>query len=454
MSANRDASATRQRSGTGHGRTRRYAAAVAGLALLSTGIAGVPAPVAAAPVTGGSQAQPEPVPETSAVIEFTDAAAALKETALSPYLAEIVRSAGRVRTVDIRAGALGTSLTAETVTIGLFDDVTLAVDTTVALSEGAGLGRTSSLTYSAASEDSVAIVTIIDNDVHGTFWQGATRYGIEPLGDGRHLVFEDGRVFPAEAAPLGLAGRASAGAATASPGSLTASTVVDVMVGYDEWAKTVYGGAAATEAEIIDMINQTNLVLSNSLVDVEVALTNTLDLNYTPNSSDHTDEYSNYLFAIRDGSDGIVDNLHTEREANDADLIAVISTISESCGATIYDNVAPEDVAYTLSDATCAVGNLTFPHEIGHTLCAAHDPEHSSFNRCGHQDGFGHYSSVENLRTVMSYADWRNDCEGCVRIPYFSNPDVSHNGWTTGIVDERDNARVVGVTAPVVAAWR
>jgi hypothetical protein len=65
--------------------------------------------------------------------------------------------------------------------------------------------------------------------------------------------------------------------------------------------------------------------------------------------------------------------------------------------------------------------------------------------------GYGHY--VDALfRTVMSYV---NQCpSGCLRRPFFSNPELSFGGFPTGIDGERDNARSINETSDIVANYR
>ena len=96
-------------------------------------------------------------------------------------------------------------------------------------------------------------------------------------------------------------------------------------------------------------------------------------------------------------------------------------------------------------------------HEIGHLQGNMHDRENSSFpgafeysygfRRCV-RDGTG-------FRTVMAYS-----CAGAPRVTQFANPDVTFNGWPTGIsyeidpANSADNARSMNETADTVAAFR
>ncbi|MCW6006045.1 cellulose binding domain-containing protein [Micromonospora sp. CPCC 205371] len=434
-----------------------------GAALVGSGLVGLSGPVAAAPIAAEpaipsrTATWAEPVAGTSAEIAFTDAPASLKASPLSPHLAQIVRDARRVRTVDLDTAALSPSLAAESVAIELFDDVTVDLKTNVALSKGAAIGGRTSSTYSAGGDGGAAVATIVGGDLHVSLWKGRAKYGIEPLGGGRHLVFEDGRRFPNEAPPVaqdGKAAKAPAAAAPAGSGTL-ATSVIDIMVAFDETAQAMFGSVAAIEAEIIEMINVSNMTYANSQIDQQLALTNIVDLGYTPNATDGTTDEQTYLSRIRGKTDGIVDSVHTQRDDNSADLVSVITDATSVCGVgylPVSGNPAELD-AYSLTDGGCAVSNLTFPHEVGHNMCAHHDPANVTSNPCG-SEAFAHVGPAENLRTVMAYANAANGCTTCTRIPYFSNPNVTANGWTTGIAGSRNNAAVMGARAAGIAAYR
>ncbi len=300
---------------------------------MGSGLIGLGTP-ASATTTDADDIQPQaisspavvwekPVTGESAAITFRDADIAARSAALSPYLTEIVREATQVRTVEIDANALGPSLRAESVSVELFDDVTVGLETTVALSQGASIDGLSSRTYSATGEDSAAMLTVIDGDVHGVFWKGTTRYGIEPLGGGRHLIFEDGRAFLDEAEPLADYGEGVAAPSAPAQAQLAQGpTVVDIMVAYDDLAVTYFGSVAALQTEILEMINVSNMVYANSQIDLQLSLTNIYDLAYTPSIADGTldpdgkTDSSEYLKKIRLKDDGLLDDLHPVRDAH------------------------------------------------------------------------------------------------------------------------------------------
>ncbi|GIH10029.1 hypothetical protein Rhe02_80960 [Rhizocola hellebori] len=408
----------------------------------------------------GRVAYRRPAAGTSATVRFNDAAAVNAAT-LPPYLRDITSSAKRTRTVGIDAQAMSTSLAAATVTLELFADVSVPLQTTVAPSPGAGFQKLSSSTYSAGGPSGTAIVSVIGNDVHASIWKGTQKYGIKPLGNGLHLVFEDGRVFPGEDEPAQALQRVNTpdpavAKSVAGAGIAAAVPVIDVMVAFDDLAQAAYGSVAAAEADIIDMINVSNMSYLNSNNDQQLALTNIVDLNYTPNAADGTDDDFAYIRAIRSKVDGIVDSLHTDRDANGADLFSVIGNVTSFCGVAYspISAVPAESDAFSLVDYNCAVGNLSFPHELGHNMCADHDPINATDGSPCQPDGFGHFGIAENLRTIMSYANVENGCPTCVRVPYFSNPNVTYNGWTTGVLGANDNSRVLEITDTDVSNYR
>jgi len=104
--------------------------------------------------------------------------------------------------------------------------------------------------------------------------------------------------------------------------------------------------------------------------------------------------------------------------------------------------------AFTVTSRTCAVGNLSFAHELGHNMGSAHNPENGGGGTYSYS--YGHWINGV-FRTVMSYS---NPCSwGCTRRAYFSNPSVTYNGYATG-TSSRDNARSINNTDTVIANYR
>ena len=63
---------------------------------------------------------------------------------------------------------------------------------------------------------------------------------------------------------------------------------------------------------------------------------------------------------------------------------------------------------------------------------------------------YGHGHVNGKWRDIMSY---QQSCDGCVRIPYWSNPRVTYKGEPTGTV-AADNAPVILEQAERVSNFR
>lgn len=129
------------------------------------------------------------------------------------------------------------------------------------------------------------------------------------------------------------------------------------------------------------------------------------------------------------------------------------------------DGSDSDDVDVVLS-TSCAVGDRTFTHEIGHILSARHDISTSyAYSGNPFTDDYGYSSSSPAFHTIMGELDGTggvcNPTDGCPRINYWSSLTQTYNGaalGTTqtinGVTYSSDMANVLGTTVPIVAAYR
>jgi hypothetical protein len=122
---------------------------------------------------------------------------------------------------------------------------------------------------------------------------------------------------------------------------------------------------------------------------------------------------------------------------------------------------ASASFALSTSDRTCSNANLSFPHETGHNVGYNHDPANAGCTLTAQPSGqlgcsgsynYGHSFPIgaPKWRTVMAYPGALG-----TRITQFSNPLVLYQGlYPTGIVNERDNARIAVARAAILAAFR
>ncbi len=214
---------------------------------------------------------------------------------------------------------------------------------------------------------------------------------------------------------------------------------IDVLVLYTTPVKTSLGGDAQAQAFAQSAIDTTNTTYLNSKIRQRVRLVNAQETTIA-----ETGALSSELSTVRNNA-----AVAALRDQYKADLVAMISNSSDACGIGYLMGSANPLNGFTVTSRTCAVGNLSFPHEIGHNIGSQHNPENGS--GATYSYGYGHYVNGV-FRTVMSYVD---PCPaGCTRRPYFSNPEILFSGLPTGIDNARDNARSINNTADTIANYR
>ena len=217
---------------------------------------------------------------------------------------------------------------------------------------------------------------------------------------------------------------------------------IDVLVVYTTATKNFLGGDTQAQTLAQQAVDTTNTAYFNSKIRQRIRMVHAQEYIYTETTSGSTD-----LSNLRNNP-----TIQTLRNTHKADLVAMIGEIQGACGVGYLmgaDNPASQNNGFTVTARSCAVGNLSFAHELGHNMGSAHNPENGSSSTYPY--GFGHYVNGV-YRTVMSYVD---PCaSGCTRRPYFSNPNVEFSGFPTGIDNARDNARSINNTADSIANYR
>lgn len=100
----------------------------------------------------------------------------------------------------------------------------------------------------------------------------------------------------------------------------------------------------------------------------------------------------------------------------------------------------------------------SFAHEVGHNLGGEHDWDiiqsqtNNQFTRenASLPYAFGHYATTQ-YKSLMAYPHGIPLPRWSLQI---SNPEVTFDGWITGVVDEADNAIAMQYWAPYVSAFR
>jgi hypothetical protein len=218
--------------------------------------------------------------------------------------------------------------------------------------------------------------------------------------------------------------------------------VIDILVPYTAKAAAHY---VDIKHELIELaIEEANQSFLNSgVTNVRLRLVHSYQTSYIETGATHFD----HVFRLADKGDGYMDEVHAIRDAYQADVVVLIVDDPNGCGLSA--GVAPKaDRAFAVVHHECAATSYSLAHEIGHILGARHDID---LDNASIPYAFGHgFIYGKKWRTVMSYAE---SCDGCPRLPIWSNPEVKVGGVAAGNAIS-DNARVISEGALRVARFR
>jgi peptidyl-Asp metalloendopeptidase len=224
--------------------------------------------------------------------------------------------------------------------------------------------------------------------------------------------------------------------------ALEAKTIViDVMMLYTTRAASHYMRDPEDMLELaIERVNDT--FHNSGLGNISLRLVHTQAVDY----DEHGSEQFNDLYRMVDGKVPFKD-IRRLRDEKHADVVGLLVDDPRGCG--LSTRVAPDsEEAYFVVHYACAAVTISIAHEIGHILGARHDRRTDPINT-PFPYGHGHVNGTK-WRDIMSYQE---SCNGCPRIPFWSNPRVLYKGEPAGTLTE-DNARVILEQAERVSNFR
>ena len=314
----------------------------------------------------------------------------------------------------------------------------------------------------AETGESALLMRWNDGHITGLVGYKGRIYTIASLGGQLHAVVEmDPRQMPPDhAAPKPTADpradlRPDAPAKVAAPATPPAvnplsdadrqaleakKIVIDVMILYTKKAASRY---VRDPADLLEMaIEQANEAFRNSgLGNISLRLVHTQVIDYDESDGEHFE----HLYRMVDGV-GPFKDVRKLRNEKKADIVGLIVDDASGCGLSTRVAADSED-AYFVVHHSCATITISIAHEIGHILGARHD---RAIDANDAPFAYGHGFVNGKWRDIMSY---QQSCDGCVRIPYWSNPRVTYKGEPTG-TDAEDNARVILEQAERVSKFR
>ncbi|MDR9417616.1 zinc-dependent metalloprotease [Gracilimonas sp.] len=237
------------------------------------------------------------------------------------------------------------------------------------------------------------------------------------------------------------------------------TTVIDVMLVYtenaEEWATNSTSYEDINEI-IANSINNSQTALDNSELPIELRVVYVhKNTTYSDDTGDENDEISagTHLrrFTQNDNDpifdseyNGFMQEVHSLRDDYGADLMAAIMNEPETGGIAWRLGSTGGSSQYGFSvnrvQQIGIPGNTTLIHEIGHNMGNAHSRTQSSY-AASESGGLFHFSvgfqeTNERNATVMAY---QQDSQGVSysRIPIFSSPDLSWQGFQVGTNNSR-----------------
>lgn len=218
-------------------------------------------------------------------------------------------------------------------------------------------------------------------------------------------------------------------------------TTIDVMILYTRKAASRY---ICDPADLLELgVEQVNETFRNSGVrNVKLRLVHTQLVDYEETVGDQF----NHLYRMVDGV-GPFKDVRRLRDDKRADIVGMIVDDPSGCGLSTRVGADAEE-AYFVVHHSCATLTMSIAHEVGHILGARHDRAIDGVNS---PFPYGHgYINGTKWRDIMSY---QQACNGCLRIPFWSNPRVTYKGEPTGTLTE-DNARLILEQAERVSKFR
>jgi peptidyl-Asp metalloendopeptidase len=212
------------------------------------------------------------------------------------------------------------------------------------------------------------------------------------------------------------------------PSSRQGEIVIDLLVAYTRKAARHY---YEIERDVVELaIEEANHSFRLSGIGhIRLRLAHAFQTGYTERGA-HFD----HLWRMADKEGEHMARIHALREAYRADVAILIVDDAKGCGLATRIG-ADADEAFAVVHHGCAVSSYTLAHEVGHIMGARHELA---------------YVSGTAWRDIMSYKD---ACDGCPRLPVWSNPLVRIGGEPAGTT-ELNNARIIAQNAWRVASFR
>lgn len=305
------------------------------------------------------------------------------------------------------------------------------------------------------------LLLINENDRYSGYLDiEGTTFVIHPVGNGRkHLLIQQDPTFSHSILSTENSKKTEPSDPSISKTMATSYTnLVSPCTQVRQKLLVVYTASAAFNRNISSLINtaiqETNQAYINSqITNLRVSLVHSQQVSFT-----ETSDLDNDISLLQTNT-----QVNLLRDQYDADAVILITNSSGYANSGRAVRVLARDATEAFAIVPVLSMNASsylFVHELGHIQGADHHPDdliqpNSPFGyNYGHR--FSYMASLNPIRqykhTMMSYA--QSGVPNGARIPYFSNPNITYRGENIGILNERDNHRVLENTAVQIADFR
>ena len=362
------------------------------------------------------------------------------------------RDVVRGRPVEVRIEALEAAIARRAgIELRLFPNLSVNADPDRI--DRLGPGRYVWKGHIVGTENGEATFAVTDGVLTGHITVPGAQYRVHiSTGDGYSVEEVDTSRLPSERPPI--APDVSAGGvapAPAPPPAVSDGPTMDVMVVYTPAARAAAGGVAAINSLVDLAVANANTAYSNSGVIQRLRLVYRGEVSYAENPA----SISTDLVRLQDPSDGYLDQVHTLRNTYAADFVSMLTAGTDACGiGYLMTNVSPSfaPYAFNVTAWTCAAGNLSLAHELGHNMGLQHDLANAGVEGA-YPYAYG-YRDPGFFRTVMAYPCENQGLAGCPRVTHFSSPNYTYGGRVAGVAGAADNAQVLNNTWSTSANFR
>lgn len=276
-------------------------------------------------------------------------------------------------------------------------------------------------------------------------------------------------------------------APAAAVSAAAAGTTIDIVVGYTQGFVNENGGTSAALTRLNYLVAVSNQAFVNSQVSASIRLVHSLQVNYTDTTTNEStlEQLTGYDVGQQQyiTPNPAFNALRAAREQYGADLVTLVRGFrdpeQDGCGIAWligggmsgvspgdgqdyfgYSVVSDGDDLNETDSNTYFCRDESFVHELAHNLGSQHDREAAQggdgtldpddYGVFTYSFGLKTSASAGNFFTIMSYGD-----EGQTDFRVFSNPRITFcGGRVCGTTQFEDNARSLGMVAPIVATFR